>query len=255
MQLLLSFKNSNNIIDIIKYSKDLVRPEFYKNLGEEDVIKIINSDIFNLEQRLELMNSINKSCFVKIRDKSEIFVEMLKKCNDKEKEYHKTVDILVTFSNKIKDCFITIDVELNSQRPEDINFRNYLYINKIVTDKIEKGIDTRDYEKYLFLQLNLNVHKFRNNVGEKIYSIKEDDTNEEFVSNVKFISKSLDYYYNIYYTKGSLITDDVVWLALLNSKNFKELEEMSDLVMNKKEKAKFIKTCKDASQDELILSE
>ena len=42
---------------------------------------------------------------------------------------------------------------------------------------------------------------------------------------------------------------------MLKARNFLELKEMASLVMDKKSSDKFVKDCKEASQDKLILSE
>ena len=133
-----------------------------------------------------------------------------------EKEYHKTVDILVSLNSDKDDIFISIDIELNSSKPEDINFRNYLYLSKILTTNIEQGSEIKKMDTHIFIQLNLNIHKFKDNTGEKIFGVKKFKTNEDFVSNVRFVCKSLYYYYNFYYTNNKLVNEEVIWLSLLN---------------------------------------
>ena len=167
-----------------------------------------------------------------------------------KREYRKTVDILVTINNNM-----SIDIEINSSRFEDIKYRNTLYLEKIMTNKIESGLENKGMFNYYFYQLNLNIHKFKENIGEKRFKITDEETNEPLIENFKIVYKSLDYYYNLYYNSNKQIDDDVIWLSIINAKNSKELEEMTSLVMNNKERNKFIKDIKDASKDKFILSE
>ena len=71
----------------------------------------------------------------------------------------------------------------------------------------------------------------------------------------KIICKSLDYYKELYYNQGKNSSKDVIWLSLLEANNFSELEEMASLVMNEKEKNKFVDECKDSSKNIKWLSE
>lgn len=184
-----------------------------------------------------------------------IILENVELTKSVRKEYRKTVDILVTLSNPKHDNNISIDVEVNSSRFDDIKFRNVLYHEKISTTYVEEGSNLKNLSNYFFFQLNLNVHKFKDNVGEKIFSYREVITNEELTPNLKIIHKSLDYYYELYYTSGKNVSEDVIWLSLLSAKTFEELNEMSGLIMSKKEKENFVRSAKEASRDKLILSE
>ena len=112
------------------------------------------------------------------------------------REYHKTVDILVILNNKI-----TIDVELNSSSYYAIKYRNALYIEKIMTTNLEQGTTIQNMDNYFYYQLNLNIHKFKEDIGEKNFYFKEDKTGELLIENLKVIHKSLDYYTNLYYNK------------------------------------------------------
>ena len=184
-----------------------------------------------------------------------ITLENLELTKSIKREYRKTVDILVTLNNKLSKEGISIDVEINSSRFEDIRFRNVLYHEKIVTTYVESGSTVKDMDKYLFYQLNLNTHNFKDGVGEKKFSYKEDTTYEELTENLKIVYKSLDYYTNLYYNNDELVSLDVIWLVLINAKTFTEIEEMSKFIMDDKSREKFIRDVKSASRDKLVLSE
>lgn len=183
-------------------------------------------------------------------DTSEIIIESNELNKSIKKEYHKTVDILVTINNtKI------IDVELNSNAFKNIKYRNTLYIEKIMSTKIESGTPLKDMPNFYFYQLNLNVQEFQEDIGEKVFTLKDDKTNETLLDNLKIVYKSLDYYTKLYYTNTNKATKDVIWLAIINAKTFKELEEMCRLVMSENDKEKFLNDIKSASKDKFILCE
>ena len=166
------------------------------------------------------------------------------------KEYHKTVDILVVLNNKV-----SIDVELNSSNYYAIKYRNALYIEKIMTTNLAQGTSLNNMDNYYYYQLNLNVHKFKEDIGEKNFYFKEDKTNELLIENLKVVHKSLDYYSNLYQNKGEKLNKDEIWLALINAKSLKELKEMTSFIMEKKDQEKFIRGVENASKDKLVLSE
>ena len=160
-------------------------------------------------------------CVLKLDFKPEdtdIILESMEFAKTTKMEHKKKVDSLVILNNKISNKEIFINVEVNSNRFEDIKFRNILYDKKIVTTLLD--IST-NINRYLFYQLNLNNHKFKDGVGEKRFSYKEDTTNEELTDNLKIVYKSLDYYTDLYYNKGENVGKDVIWLALVNAKTFK----------------------------------
>ena len=181
---------------------------------------------------------------------SELIIENSELTKSVRKEYRKTVDILVLL-NGTK----TIDIELNSSTFNEIKYRNTLYIEKIMTTSIETGTSNRKMSDYYYYQLNLNIHKFKEDLGEKTFCFTELNTGEILVENLKIIYKALDYYTELYYNKKGKVARDVIWLALLNAKNYSELKELSELIMDKKSKDKFLKDVRDASRDKFIISE
>jgi len=183
-------------------------------------------------------------------ENSSIRIENTELPKTSKREYRKTVDILV-----VLDGNKTIDVELNSSTFNEIKYRNALYIEKIMTTNLEQGTSKEDMSKYYYYQLNLNIHKFKEDIGEKCFYLKEDTTNELLIDNLKIIHKSLDYYTKLYYNDGKKCEKDVIWLALINAKNLSEIEEMTSLIMDNNEKEKFMKDVTEASRDKFILSE
>ena len=128
-----------------------------------------------------------------------IVVESNELVKSRNKEYHKTVDILVKINNNLK-----IDVELNSEKFKTIKLRNTLYLHKISTDTIEVGTATIDMSKYYFYQLNLNSNNSDNTSSES-YMLLEENSHKPLLDNFKIICKSLDYYKKLYYNSNKYV--------------------------------------------------
>ena len=182
-------------------------------------------------------------------DTATIEIESNELVKAKDKEYHKTVDILAKINNNLR-----IDIEINSERYDSVKFRNTMYLEKITTDTIESGNTNSSMTKYYFYQLNLNASNSDSNLEEN-YMLLEESSHKPLLNNFKIVCKSIDYYNKLYYNLDKHTTNDVVWLAMLKARDFVELKEMASLVMDKKSSDKFVKDFKEASQDKLILSE
>lgn len=167
----------------------------------------------------------------------------------REKEYHKTVDIYVRINHNLR-----IDIEVNSEKFNNIKVRNTFYLNKITIDTTDAGINYQDFSKVFFYQLNLNCNKSDKYLDEE-YQILSTKSHQILLDNYKIICKSLDYYKELYYNQSSYLSDDIIWLSLLKADNFIELKEIASLVMNDKEKEKFVSDCEDAGKDVKWLSE
>ena len=167
----------------------------------------------------------------------------------REKEYHKTVDIYVRINHNLR-----IDIEVNSEKFNNIKVRNTFYLNKITIDTTDAEINYQDFSKVFFYQLNLNCNKSDKYLDEE-YQILSTKSHQILLDNYKIICKSLDYYKELYYNQSSYLSDDIIWLSLLKADNFIELKEIASLVMNDKEKEKFVSDCKDAGKDVKWLSE
>ena len=167
----------------------------------------------------------------------------------RKKEYHKTVDIYVRINHNLR-----IDIEVNSEKFNNIKVRNTFYLNKITIDTTDAGINYQDFSKVFFYQLNLNCNKSDKYLDEE-YQILSTKSHQILLDNYKIICKSLDYYKELYYNQSSYLSDDIIWLSLLKADNFIELKGIASLVMNDKEKEKFVSDCEDAGKDVKWLSE
>ena len=178
-----------------------------------------------------------------------IIIENNELTKSREKEYQKNVDIYVSINNNLR-----IDIEVNSEKFSSIKARNVLYLNKIAIDTTESGFTYQKMNKQYFYQLNLNAHKSDKYLDEE-YLLVSTNKHQILLDNYKIICKSLDYYKELYYNQGKNSSKDVIWLSLLGANNFSELEEMASLVMDEKEKNKFVSECKDSSKNTKWLSE
>ena len=167
----------------------------------------------------------------------------------REKEYHKTVDIYARINNNLR-----IDIEVNSEKFNTVKVRNTFYLNKITVDTTDVGVNYKDFSKIYFYQLNLNIQKSDKDLEEE-YEILSTKTHKRLLDNYKIVCKSLDYYNELYYNQDNKLSEDIIWLSLLNANSLDELKEIASLVMNDKEKEKFVFDCEDACKDVKWLSE
>ena len=167
----------------------------------------------------------------------------------REKEYHKTVDIYARINNNLR-----IDIEVNSEKFNHVKVRNIFYLNKITVDTTDVGVNYKDFSKIYFYQLNLNIQKCDKDLDEE-YEILSTKSHKKLLDNYKIVCKSLDYYKELYYNQSDKLSEDVIWLSLLNANNLNELKEIAGFVMNDKEKDKFVSDCEDACKDVKWLSE
>ena len=167
----------------------------------------------------------------------------------REKEYHKTVDIYARINNNLR-----IDIEVNSEKFNTVKVRNTFYLNKIKVDTTDVGVNYKDFSKIYFYQLNLNIQKSDKDLEEE-YEILSTKTHKRLLDNYKIVCKSLDYYNELYYNQDNKLSEDIIWLSLLNASSLDELKEIAGFVMNDKEKEKFVSDCEDACKDVKWLSE
>ena len=167
----------------------------------------------------------------------------------REKEYHKTVDIYARINNNLR-----IDIEVNSEKFNTVKVRNTFYLNKITVDTTDVGVNYKDFSKIYFYQLNLNIQKCDKDLDEE-YEILSTKNHKKLLDNYKIVCKSLDYYNELYYNQSNKLSEDIIWLSLLNASNLDELKEIAGLVMSDKEKEKFVSDCEDACKDVKWLSE
>lgn len=97
-------------------------------------------------------------------------------------------------------------------------------------DTTDVGVNYKDFSKIYFYQLNLNIQKCDKDLDEE-YEILSTKNHKKLLDNYKIVCKSLDYY-----NQDNKLSEDIIWLSLLNASSLNELKEIAGLVMSDKEK-------------------
>ena len=136
---------------------------------------------------------------------------------ENSEEYFKDVDILFHIGE-----YITVDIECNSRYFESCSERNLAYADKLYGTCYKSGTDYSEIKEYQVYQLNLNPFekRFKRYINESIYETGE-KSSKIYTKNKRIVLKYLEYYHYLYYNLG-IRTEEVVILASLISKSFKE---------------------------------
>ena len=219
-----------------------------KNLKDIEMIPLYSDYMFKkvfMENPKILMNMLISVLKLDIKPElSTIRFMNTELTKSRRKEYKKTVDILVS----INDTRV-VDVEINTEKYSLIRERNTFYIEKIISMGVEESTEYKDMSHYYFYQLNLNIGGTENNFKDKYFSFRDEYTNEVLTPNIKIIYKSLDYYKKIYYNKHDNVNEDVLWMLLIQSKDFDELITYAKKLIKDEDYNKFIKSVRDGSMD------
>lgn len=168
---------------------------------------------------------------------------------DNKNEYKKTLDMFVVLNG-----YIYIDTEMNGNLFINVIDRNGLYLDKISITLLESGENKKCFKRKIIYQLNLNANKYENTYDDEIivpYALK---SKEIVPSNKYIVVKKLEYYRNLYYTKG--VRDrDVIWLTVLTAKTFTELYELLIQVLDDDKVMRIMKDAISMSKDTFILHE
>ena len=168
---------------------------------------------------------------------------------DNKNEYKKTLDMFVVLNG-----YIYIDTEMNGNLFINVIDRNGLYLDKISITLLESGENIKSFKRKIIYQLNLNANKYENTYNDEIivpYALK---SKEIVPSNKYIVVKKLEYYRNLYYTKG--VRDrDVIWLTVLTAKTFTELYELLIQVLDDDKVMRIMKDAISMSKDTFILHE
>ena len=149
---------------------------------------------------------------------------------ENSEEYFKDVDILFHIGK-----YITVDIECNSRYFESCSERNLAYADKLYGTCYKSGTDYSEIKEFQVYQLNLNPFekRFKRYINESIYETGE-KSSKIYTKNKRIVLKYLEYYYYLYYNLG-IRTKEVVILASLISKSFKEFYLMMLNIFSKKD--------------------
>ena len=160
------------------------------------------------------------------------------------KEYNKTVDLYVKLNDNIY-----IELECNTSVYERVKLRNILYLNKISTKILESGKKPSKLNNIYLIQININTSIYDNLYGYEIYNYIGKKTGKNLTKFQNIIVYNIEYYRNLFYTKNIKLKKYEMWLVVFTSRNFKELYNTLNYVVNKKNKNKLIKDVVDMFND------
>ena len=103
---------------------------------------------------------------------------------------------------------------------------------------LESGNDIRSLQDKCFYQLNLNVQDKMSPFGEDIIVPYGLNSKKLYINNYCTVLKYLEFYRELYYTKGVNLSESEIWLASLTAKNFTELNEMLSRILSLQAKDK-----------------
>ena len=109
------------------------------------------------------------------------------------------------------------------------------YADKLYGTCYKSGTDYNEIKEYQVYQLNLNPFekRFKRYTNESIYETGE-KSSKIYTKNKRIVLKYLEYYHYLYYNLG-IRTEEVVILASLISKSFKEFYLMMLNIFSKKD--------------------
>ena len=201
--------------------------EYLEKLDKEDKFFPIMKDWYFKRFLRENSKFLCMLINVKVKDIKFDSTELPK---ENSEEYFKDVDILFHIGK-----YITIDIECNSRYFESCSERNLAYADKLYGTCYKSGTDYSEIKEYQVYQLNLNPFekRFKRYINESIYETGE-KSSKIYTKNKRIVLKYLEYYYYLYYNLG-IRTKEVVILASLISKSFKEFYLMMLNIFSKKD--------------------
>ena len=170
--------------------------------------------------------------------------------NLRYKEYHKVVDFNININN-----YIYVNLEVNTERFEDIKYRNEKYLDSISSSVIDKGKNIKIFKKSRTIQLNLNVNEKNSKIGEDIIYRVSKVTGKIFNWNNVIYLRYLDYYKKLYYNQDIKKSEADYWLATITANSYTELNNMYKCFLSDEIRLKLMKDVIRLNMDELIVSE
>lgn len=166
------------------------------------------------------------------------------------REYKKVIDFNVDINKNI-----LLNIELNKSYFKNVKFRNHYYKAKKISMNLKQGEDIKRLKELKNIQLNLNVKDKSTTLGEDIVVPYSIITNTVYVNNDITYIRYLDYYRNLYYNGNVELTEDELWLVLLTSENYIELNEIASKFLNDEIREKLVKDVIRLSNDNAIFDE
>ena len=184
------------------------------------------------------------------KNETKITVSNVELPKDIQREYQKKVDIIIYL-----DESIIVNVEANTNKFKNIKRRNFIYMAKLYALTLKKGEDVKKLEEADLYQLNINASKDDKNIGENIYELRSRFTGETLIDNFTLHLKNIEYYRDLYYTKGEKLNRADMWLVVLSSENYEELYRTVSQILDEKDTDIFMDEVIRMNLEEPILTE
>ena len=184
------------------------------------------------------------------KDETKITVSNVELPKDIQKEYQKKIDIIIYL-----DESIIVNVEANTNKFQNIKRRNFIYMAKLYGLTLKKGEKIKKLEESDLYQLNINASKDDKNIGENIYELRSKFTGETLIDNFALHLKNIEYYRDLYYTKGAKLNRAGMWLVVLSSGNYEELYRTASQILDEKDTDIFMDEVIRMNLEEPILTE
>ena len=227
-----TLKEIDSIINMIPLTFDrIIKPLFLQN---EYLYKRFIKSVIHLDENVENI---------------EIEIKNIELPNTTYKEYKKVIDFNVYINKKIH-----LNIEMNRDYYENVKLRNNMYLDKIIGLSLVMGDNINKLEDIISYQLNLNEKEKDTIIGEDIIVPYSLVTRSIHFNNKKIFVRYLDYYRKLYYNKVNL-KENELWLVMLTSKTFYELNEMLSKLIDDKLREKIVKDVIIMNMDYVIFSE
>ena len=211
------------------------------NVKENYIIRLCDDKLFK-----EVFSKVPTALVRMVCDCLELDYEEIKdiahveKSSELSKNNYKHKSTTCDFVINVGEYF-RINIEVNTKKYTGLDERNLLFLSRIYSNFIPKGIKYEELPKYKVAQLNIN--NFSNPNGDIISKIVMMDEKNKIIANDAMfyynfdIAKCKNLYYNLIKKKSDKINKIIRWGALLSSDSLSDIDEIiGDDLMSKEEK-------------------
>ena len=167
----------------------------------------------------------------------------------RKNERKKIADLIVVLDDKY-----IINVEMNSKYYKYVKNRNFAYHANVVSAAANKG-KIKDFDKYTFIQLNLNPKEKKQEKGFRVIKPIFTDTKKVGINNYKIHLRYLANYKDIRYNKDVKKYEANCWLAYFSTTTFEEANEVFKKFLPDEERMMIMDEVRSLSSEDFILSD
>ena len=107
--------------------------------------------------------------------------------------------------------------------------RNPDFLKDFLIEKLNLDMDK---DETIITVSNVELPK---NIGENVYELRSRFTGEVLIDNFTLHLKNIEYYRDLYYTKGEKLNRASMWLVVLSSENYEELYRTVSQILDEKD--------------------